>query len=260
LARKAFYTESMHSNVLSSKFLSGSQEQRINAILEGCPRFSPWGVSEWDSFSGYKWTTVVAGKVPDAVLFRESDHAAVLEVPRYTNLIYVDETSMAFTCTNDGVPTLYIVRRPQMDQFLEPVPLKALEGSTYFPSLDRREIVAALPGLPELIAGHYFLGDHHYIWVLNTRTGEFDHNPVRWFNDSGPELGFESIELVRVDLKTKMLVGGGGHIPNFVMSVDGSTLLTFVRRYNDDELDPVSARLVEKWTERLQRQVPMYLS
>jgi hypothetical protein len=250
----------MHSNVLSSKFLSGSQEKRIQTILEGCPRFSPWGVSDWNSFDGYKWTTVVGGKVPDAVLFRESDHAAVLEVPRYTNLIFVDETSMAFTCSNDGVPTLYIVKKSQMDQFLEPVPMKSLGGSTYFPSLDRLQIMAELPGLPELIAGNYFLGDKHFIWVLNTRTGEFDHHPVSWFNDSNPDLGFESIELVRIDPKTNQIIGGGAHIPNFVMARDGSTLLTFVRRHLDDEMDPMSVSLIEKWTDRLQKQQPQYLA
>jgi hypothetical protein len=256
----ATYTILMHSNVLSSKFLTQSQEQRIQAILEGYPRFSPWGVSEWKSFGGYKWTTVVGGKIPDAVLFRESDHAAVLELPRYTNLVYQNANAMFFTCANDGVPTLYIVRRTQVDQFLEPVQLKKLAGSTYFPSLDRIEIIAEFPELPELITGHYFLGENNYIWVLNTRTGEFDHNPISWFNESKPDLGFESIELVQVDPKTNLIIGAGAHIPNFVMSADGSTLLTFVRRHIDEEMDPMSIRLVEKWTDRLQKSQPSYLA
>lgn len=250
----------MHSNVLSSKFLSQAQEQRIQAILEGSARFSPWGVSDWQSFSGYSWTTVVAGKVPDAVLCRESDHAAVLELPRYTEQIYSDADSMAFTCCNDGVPTMYIVKRTQLESLLEPAPLKALADSTYFPSLDRREIIKMLPGIPELVVGHYIIESKHYVWVLNTRTGEFDHNPITWFNDSNPELGFESIERVLVDFKTNMLVGGGAHIPNFVMSADGTTLLTFVRNHFDDEMDPMSVRLVEKWTDRLQKQAPAYMA
>ena len=260
MARMPSYTNFMHSNVLSSKFLTQSQEQRIQAMLEGYPRFSPWGVSEWKSFGGYKWTTVVGGKVPDAVLFRESDHAAVLELPRYTNLIYQNEDAMMFSCANDGVPTLYIVRRSQVDNFLEPIPLKKLEGTTYFPSLHRREIIAELPGLPALIAGHYFLENQHFVWVLNTKTGEFDHSPISWFNDSGPESGFESIELVRVDPKTNLLIGGGAHIPNFVMSTDGSTLLTFVRSYVGSNIDSGSVRLVEKWTERLNNNQASYMA
>lgn len=250
----------MHSNVLSSKFLSPSQEQRIQSILVDSARFSPWGVSEWESFDGYKWTTVVAGKVPDAVLYRESDHAAVLVLPRYSNLVYADKESLAFTCCNDSVPMLYIVKRSQIDLYLEPVQLKALSGSTFFPSLDRKEIMALMPGISEIITGHYIIENTHFIWVLNTRTGEFDHNPITWFNGSNPELGFESIELVKVDPKTNMIVGSGAHIPNFVMSPDGTTLLTFVRNHIEQEMDPMSIRLVEKWTERLQRQAPAYMS
>ena len=250
----------MHSNVLSSKFLTPPQEQRIQAIIEEFPRFAPWGASEWKSFSGYRWTTVVNGKIPDTVLFRESDHAAVLEVPRYTNLIHHDENAMAFTCSNDSVPILYVVKRSQIENNLEPISLKALADATYFPALNRREIVAEMPGLPELIVGHYFLGRNHFIWVLNTKTGEFDHNPITWFNDSNPEAGFESVELLRVDPKTNMVVGAGAHIPNFVMSSDGTKLLTFVRRYHEDELDLASVRQVEKWTERLRRQEQAYLS
>lgn len=214
----------------------------------------------WQAFEGYSWTTVVNGKVPDTVLFRQSDHAAVLEVPRYTNLIYIDDASMVFTCSNDSVPVLYIVQRSQIEHNLEPISLKSMEGTTYFPALDRREIIASVPGLPELVAGHYFLGNDHYVWVLNSKTGEFDHHPISWFNNSNPEVGFESVELVRVDLKTGMLIGMGAHIPSFVMSADAATLLTFVRRYIDDEVDPISIRLVEKWTSRLQKAEPAYLS
>ncbi len=260
MARMASYTYPMHSNVLSSKFLTQSQEQRIQAVLEGFPRFSPWGVSEWNSIGGYKWTTVVGGKVPDAVLFRETDHAAVLELPRYTNLIYQSADAMFFTCATDGVPTLYVVRRIQVDKFLEPVAMKKLVGSTYFPSLDRLEIISEFSDLPELIAGHYLMSNKYYIWVLNTRTGEFDHNPITWFNDSNPDLGFESIELVQIDPKTNLIIGGGAHIPNFVMSVDGSTLLTFVRNHVEQEMDPMSIRLVEKWTDRLQKHQPSYMA
>jgi hypothetical protein len=259
MARYGTYNYGMHSNVLSSKFLSPPQEQRIQSELEGSPRFSPWGVTSWDSFEGYRWTTVVAGKVPDAVLTRESDHAAVLVLPRYSNLVFVNESAMAFTCTNDGIPAIYIVRRSQMDQLLEPIQLKLLEGSTFFPSLNRHEINIELAGIQELLVGHYFIEGQHFIWVLNTRTGVFDHNPVSWFNDLNPDLGYESIELVKVDPKTKMLIGAGAHIPNFVMTADASTLLTFVRDYRNDEIDPVSIRLVEKWTDRLQKQTPIYL-
>lgn len=230
-----------------------SQEQRIQAILEGFPRFAPWGATEWGSFEGYQWRTVVNGKIPDTVLVRKSDHAAVLEVPRYTNLIYVDKESMVFTCSNDSVPVLYVVKRAQVDSNLEPILLKKLEGTTYFPALDRREIIAAIPQLPELIAGHYLMGENHFVWVLNTKTGEYDHQPIRWFNDSGPEMGYESIELIRVDPKTNMLIGMGAHIPNFVMSADGTTLVALVRRYVGDEIDSSSVRLAEKWTERLQK-------
>ena len=249
----------MHSNVLSSKFLAQPQEQRIQAMLEEFPRFAPWGAQDWQAFDGYTWNTVVHGKIPDTVLVRQSDHAAVLEVPRYTNLIFANHDTMVFTCTNDSVPVLYVVKLNQVESRIEPISLKKLEQTTYFPALNRRELTALVPGLPELIAGHYFLGHNHFIWVLNTRTGEFDHNPVTWFNDSNPEFGFESIELIRVDPKTRLLIGGGAHIPNFVMSLDGTTLLSFVRRYRDGDLDSASTRLIEKWTDRLQRQA-VYVS
>jgi hypothetical protein len=244
----------MHSNVLSSKFLTQSQEQRIQAILGEIPRFAPWGAQEWRSFAGYYWTTVVHGKIPETVLVRESDHAAVLQIPRYTNILFMNTDSIVFTFTHDSVPAVYVVNRSQIEHRFEPISLKEMEDSTYFPALDRRELVAEVPDIPELITGHYFLGIQHYVWVLNTKTGEFDHNPVTWFNNSSAEIGFESIELVRVDCKTRLLVGMGAHIPNFVMSIDGKTLLTFVRKYRDGELDPASVRLVEKWTERLLKQ------
>lgn len=243
----------MHSNVLSSVFLTQSQELRLLGILDSSPRFAPWGAKQWDAPSGYAWTTVVHGSVPDTVLVRESDHAAVLEVPRYTNLIYVDETSCALTCSNDGVPTLYIVKMSQIEGNVKPVGLKDLEGSTYFPSLDRRRIVADLPSLPPVVAGHYFLEDDHYVWSLNTRTGEFNHNPVTWFNESMPEKGFESIELIRTDPTTNMLIGSGSHIPSFLMTADGTKLLAFVRGYRNDELDSNSVRLIDKWTERINK-------
>ena len=240
--------------------MTKSQEQRLQAILEGSPRFAPWGASQWEAPKGYSWTTVVHGKVPDTVLVRESDHAAVLEVPRYTNLTYIDESAFALTCTNDGVPILYIVKVSQIEHNVKPVSLKDLEGSTYFPSLNRREIVADLPSLPTILAGHYFLEQNHYIWSLNTKTGEFNHNPLTWFNDSMPEKAFESIELIRTDPTTQVLIGSGSHIPSFVMNAEGTTLLAFIRRYRDEEIDESSMRLIEKWTERLARQEKPYLS
>lgn len=232
-----------------------SQEERLQGILDGSPRFAPWGAGQWDAPQGYSWTTVVHGKVPDTVLVRESDHAAVLEVPRYTNLIYVDNNAMAFTCSNDGVPMFYIVKVAQIERNVQPVGLKDLEGSTFFPSLHRREIVEALPELPSILAGHYFLEENHFVWSLNTKNGIFSHNPLSWFNDSRRETGFESIELIRTDPTTNVLIGSGSHIPSFVMDADGKTLLAFIRRYRDDQADSASTRLIERWTERLQEQV-----
>ncbi len=223
----------------------------MQAVLEGSPRFAPWGAGQWGAPKGYRWTTIVHGKVPDTMLVRESDHAAVLEVPRYTNLIFVNEDACAFTCTNDGVPMLYIVKRDQLDQRMQPVGLKDLEGSTFFPSFHRREILAALPDLPVILAGHYFLEDNHYVWSLNTKNGIFSHSPVSWFNDATPEKGFESIELIRTDPSTNVLIGSGSHIPNFVMDADGKTLLAFIRRYRGDELDIQNQRMIERWTDRL---------
>ena len=228
-------------------------------MLEAIPRFAPWGAQDWQAFDGYRWTNIVEGKIPDTVLVRDSDYAAVLEVPRYTNLIFANRGTMVFTCTNDSVPVLYIVQRDQVENRLDPISMKKLEGTTFFPALHRREMLRQVPELPELVAGHYFLGLNHFIWVLNTKTGEFDHNPVTWFNESNPESGFESVEVIRVDPKTRMLIGSGAHIPNFVMSLDATTLLTFVRKYRGDEIDPASVRLVEKWTERLQRQTAYVL-
>lgn len=229
-----------------------SQEERLQAIIDGSPRFAPWGASQWESPKGFSWTTVVHGKVPDTVLVRESDHAAVLEVPRYTNLIYVDDKAMAFTCSNDGVPMFYIVKVSQVEQNVRPVGLKDLEGSTFFPSLNRREIVAELPELPTVLAGHYFLENNHFVWSLNLRNGIFNHYPISWFNDANPESGFESIELIRVDPTTNVLVGSGSHIPGFVMDADGKTLLAFIRRYRGDELDSATMRQIERWTARIQ--------
>lgn len=245
----------MHSNVLSSKFLTKSQEQRLQTILEGSPRFAPWGVNQWNAPEGYAWTTIVTGKVPDTVLVRESDHAAVLIVPRYTHLVHADAQACAFTCSNDGVPMFYIVKTSQIEHNVKPISLKELEGSTYFPCLHRREIIADLPGVPTVIAGHYFLEENHYVWSLNTKTGEFNHNPLNWFNDSVYEKGFESVELIRTDPTTNLLIGSGSHIPNFMMTADGTTLLSFLRRYRDEDVDSASIRLIDNWTERLRKQI-----
>ena len=250
----------MHSNVLNSKFLGQSQELRVQAMLDEFPRFAPWGAKEWQSFPGYQWTTVVSGKIPDTVLFRESDHAAVLEVPRYSNLIFANETTMAFTCTDDAVPTLYIVKLSQIENNLEPISLKRLAGSTFFPALNRLEILEAIPDVLEVIAGHYSFRGNHYVWTLNTKTGEYNHVPISWFNDSSPDHGMESVELIRVDPKTKVLIGKGAHIPDFVMSIDGSMLLTFVRKYRDGEIDANTMKLVENWTNRLAGNAKSYLS
>ena len=260
MAQGRTYTNPMHSNVLNSKFMARSQEERLTSILDNSPRFSPWGASHWEAPEGYRWTTIIQGKVPDTVLVRESDHAAVLEVPRYTNLVFVDRHSMAFTITNDAVPTFYGVRISQVEHNVEPVSLKKLEGSTYFPSIHRREIISDLPGLPTILAGHYYFENNHFVWILNTKTGVFVHNPMVWFNDSIPEKGFESIELIRTDPTTQVLIGSGSHIPNFVMNIEGNELLAFLRRYHDDEPDAQCMRLIVRWTERLQRLERPYLS
>ena len=133
---------------------------------------------------------------------------------------------MAFTCCNDSVAILYVVHRCQVEDNLEPICLKKLADATYFPALNRAEIMGKMPRLPELLVGHYFLGESHFIWMLNTKTVEFDHNPITWFNNSNPVIGFESVELLRVDPKTNMIIGAGTHIPNFVMSSDGTKLLS----------------------------------
>ncbi|MBI1333815.1 MAG: hypothetical protein GC165_13155 [Armatimonadetes bacterium] len=250
----------MHSNVLSSKFMTKSQELRLQSILDGSPRFAPWGAGQWDAPEGYAWTSVEHGKVPDTVLVRKSDHAAVLIVPRYTNLVFCNREACAFTCTNDGVPMFYIVRRSQIDQHVTAVHLKDLEGSTYFPCLDRSRIVADMPGLPSILAGHYFLEDNHYVWTLNTKTGEFNHQPLTWFNNSIREVGFESVELIRTDPMTQILIGSGSHIPSFVMNIEGTTLLAFIRRYKDGEVDEPNMHLIERWTERLLMQNGSYIS
>ncbi len=194
---------------------------------------------------------MVQGKIPDAVLVRNSDHAAVLEIPRYTNLIHSEADAMVFTCTTDVVPTLYIVRVDQVSQNVLPHQLRQMEGSTFFPAIHRHEILEVLKNSPTVIAGHYMFEGNHYVWTLNTKNGIYSHNPVTWFNGANPEKGYESIELIKVDPATNVLVGSGSHIPSFVMDSDGKTLLAFIRKYYGDDSDSATNRLIDRWTERI---------
>lgn len=241
----------MHSDVLSSRFLPKSQEVRLASVLDSTPRFAPWGIGTWAAPKGYSWTTILQGKIPDTILVRNSDHAAVLEVPRYTQLVFANESMMAFACSADVVPTMYIVTTEQIDATFQATPLKQLEGATFFPAIHRREILSLIENCPPVLAGHYLFEGNFYVWSLNTKNGIFSHNPITWFNGSNPEFGYESIELILADPITGVLIGSGSHIPSFVMDSDGKTLLSFIRRYLDEDLDSVNEKLIERWTERL---------
>lgn len=244
----------MYSGGLEVSFLSTGQEQRINSLLENAVRFSPWGVDRWSPLQGFEWQTVFNTGVPDTVLVRATDHAAVIEIPRYTHLIHANGSQAVFTCSKDIVPTLYVVDKRDVVEGMSPVKLKQLENVTFFPIIHGEEIRKKVADMPTKICGYNLVDKYFYIWTWNSVTGEFSHQPLGWFNMSNPDTGYESLETLIIDPSTGLLLGSGTHIPNFVLAPDGSKLIAFVRQYDaGGEVVPNKVRQIEKWSARLQK-------
>ncbi|HLP00085.1 MAG TPA: hypothetical protein VK171_15930, partial [Fimbriimonas sp.] len=233
--------------------MSKAQEERINDLLLNAMRFSPWSVDRWPSLDGFAWQTVFNTGVPDTVLVRTSDHAAVLEIPRYTHLLHASGNLALFTCSKDVVPTIYVFDTASVTGVTTPMKLKKMEGVTFFPSIHGEEIKTKAGQLPKRLCGYYLVEKFFFIWIWNTQTGEFFHQPLAWFNGSNPDTGYESLETLMIDPSTGLLIGSGSHIPNFVMSADGSKLLAFSRQYNDGELSAPKLKQIDRWITRIQK-------
>jgi hypothetical protein len=244
----------MHSYLLGNKFLPRTQELRLQGIIESTPRFAPWGVKAWRAPKGYSWTVLDSTPVPEAVLARDSDHKAVLVAHRYSFPVFVDDESIVLARANDSVPSLYITTRKELDSITEIIEVTSHNGHCYFPSINRQEILNAVPNLPSLIAGHYHLEGVQYVWSWRSNTGEFNHKPLSWFQDSHPVSGRESVELVRTDPATGLIIGAGAGIPSFVMTPDFNRLIGFIRKYRDGKVDESSVELMGKWGERMMKQ------
>lgn len=241
----------MHSAVLGSMFLPKSQEMRLVELLARTPRFSPWGVQNWDNPLGHKFQTIDQIPVPEAVLSRNSDHAAVVTVDRYTNLVHADSTHVVLTSVRDVVPCLHVIELASLNA-APPVPsYRNLPESTYFPFVNRTELRERVPGLPRHIHGYYIVKDRYFVWTWDSHTGHFSHQEIEWFNRSMPDRGTHSIEKIARDRATGILVGEGAGIPPFVMTPDGSKLLAFVRTYSVHG-QPMNTDLINHWRERTQ--------
>lgn len=216
-------------------------------------RFSPWSVDRWPALDGFAWQTVFNTGVPDTVLVRTSDHAAVLEIPRYTHLLHASGNLALFACSKDVVPTIYVFNTASVNGATSPMKLKKMEGVTFFPSIHGPEIKQKAGSLPTRLCGYYLVEKFFYIWIWNTQSGEFSHQPLSWFNGSNPDTGYESLETLMIDPSTGLLIGSGSHIPNFVMSGDGSKLLAFSRQYNDGEMSTPKMKQIDRWITRIHK-------
>lgn len=240
----------MHSAVLSSNFLPKSQELRLVSLLEKTPRFSPWGVKDWTAPKGFKFQTIDQVPVPETVLSRDSDHAAVVIFDRYSNLVYAGDHHVVVSNVKDVVPTLHVIALGQLAG-TSLGSYRKLENSTYFPFVNRSELRAAVPELPKHIVAHYLLKDQYFVWTWDSQTGMRSHHSLEWFNRSRPDMLSESIMKLTRDPISGLIVGEGNGIPPFVMSADGSKLMALLRTYDDTSGRVTNANLIERWRERL---------
>jgi hypothetical protein len=245
----------MHSNTLGTKFLPRTQELRIQGIIDSTPRFAPWGAKAWRAPKGFTWNVFENNPVPEAVLARDTDHNTVMIAQRYSYPVFVDDETIVLARSNDSVPAIYVAKVNELNTTLEP-PLQVTKhnGHCFFPSLNRAEINEMVPNLPALMVGHYFLEGAQYVWSWRPKTGEFHHLPLDWYNNSNPAIGRESIEMLRTDPSTGLVIGSGANIPSFVMTPDFKRMIGFIRTYKDGKLDESSVGLINRWNDRIAKQ------
>lgn len=241
----------MHSAVLSSTGLPKSQENRLVSLLAKTPRFSPWGSKDWKSPKGFQFQTVDQIPVPETVISRNHDHAALVIIERYSNPVLVSDSHVVLSNVKDVVPTLRVISLKDIEGLSAPVNCRALENSTYFPFVQRAELRALVPGLPQHICAHYMVGDRYFVWTWDSVSGMRSHHALSWFNDTNPDLLTESITKLVRDPISGFLIGEGNSVPPFVLSADGSKLLSFIRTYDENSGRMTNAHLVDKWRERL---------
>ena len=241
----------MHSAVLSSTGLPQSQELRLVALLEKTPRFSPWGVKNWKAPKGFKFQTIDHVPVPETVLSRDSDHSAVVIIERYSNLVHADENQIVLSNVKDVVPTLRVINLSDVAGNAAPISTRSLENSTFFPFVNRAELRSLVPALPQHICAHYTLRDQYFVWTWDSISGLSSHHELYWFNATNPDLLTESITKLVRDPISGFLIGEGNAVPPFVLSADGSKLLSLVRTYDLQSGRVTNGHLIDKWRERL---------
>jgi hypothetical protein len=243
----------MLSSILQNTSLPRTQEIRIQEVLENTPRFAPWGAKNWRAPKGFTWTTVEGNPIPEAVLADAETHRAVFVAGHYSYPIFVDDEVIVLVRSNDSTPAIYIVRveelRSQSDLFVA----TKHNGHCYFPFLNRSEILQLCPNLPTLIASHYKIEDKVFVWSWKPHSGIYVNEELSWFNSCTSAAKFESIELIRVDTATGLIIGMGTGVPNFVMDSEFKKIIGFARRHKDDTLDEKSETLIQSWTDRIIR-------
>ena len=241
----------MHSAVLSSTGLPKSQENRLVSLLAKTPRFSPWGSKDWRAPKGFKFQTIDQVPVPETVISRNRDHSAVVIIERYSNVVHVDDSHVVLTNVKDVVPTLRVISLREVEDLAAPVACRALENATYFPFVNRAELRELVPGLPQHVCAHYMIGDRYFVWTWDSVSGMRSHHEMTWFNGTNPDLLTESITKLVRDPISGFLIGEGNNVPPFVLTADGSKLISFIRTYDESTGRATNAHLVDRWRERL---------
>jgi hypothetical protein len=166
----------------------------------------------------------------------------------------INNADMLFYNVKDPVPTLYHVRVADLGKDDIVSTIRTGQNSTYYPLINRKEILQNIANLPPVVVGHYRYNQEHFVWTWNTEKNTTSHVPLCWFNDA-PREWHESIDVLRMDWSSGLLVGAGHGMPMFVLSSDGQQLLAFVREYRGGSVTNDSNRLIVDWTERISRQV-----